>query len=148
MASVPALPHMDISAIQHSGHYPHAPHPHYATYAHLQPMAQGPPSPIISHSHLPPSPVAHPSTVQTPPSPDRSSSTDAKVMKHLLTQITKMQNTMKDLAERQEQILDRVSVLEQRVGRMDDGIGRILENTEIALEDSKSIRTRVEESER
>jgi len=35
-------------------------------------------------------------------------------MRHILTAMTKMQSTMKDLAERQEQILDRMSLLEQR----------------------------------
>jgi hypothetical protein len=35
-------------------------------------------------------------------------------MRQLITAMTKMQTTMKDLAERQEQILDRMSLLEQR----------------------------------
>lgn len=39
---------------------------------------------------------------------------DAKAMRQILSQMTKMQNTIKDLAERQEQILDRMSLMEQR----------------------------------
>jgi hypothetical protein len=37
-----------------------------------------------------------------------------KVLRQLCTAMTKLQSTMKDLAERQEQILDRMSLLEQR----------------------------------
>lgn len=34
------------------------------------------------------------------------------------------------------------------VGRINDALGGILENTEIALEDSRAIRTKVEDNER
>jgi hypothetical protein len=79
--------------------------------------------------YLPPSPVIH-GTHTPPTSPDRyqhhhhhssSSSSSAsegkaeiKAMRQLTTAITKMQGSMKDMAERQEQILDRMSLLEQR----------------------------------
>lgn len=60
--------------------------------------------------------------------------------------MTKMQSTMKDLAERQEQILDRMSLLEQRVGRIDDGISTLLQQSEVIVEDGKNIRARVDDS--
>lgn len=37
---------------------------------------------------------------------------------------------------------------ENLVGRIDDSVARIVETTEVALEDSRSIRTRVEDNER
>lgn len=94
--------------------------PYYPSYAHMAPMGpQTPPSgpsPMLAHSHLPPSPIMHHphgNPPPTPPTPDRCSA-DTKVMRHILTAMTKMQSTMRDLAERQEQILDRMSLLEQR----------------------------------
>lgn len=112
-------------------------------HGHLPPL---PGSPVMSHGHLPPSPIIH-SSQQIPSSPDRYTSAEAKVVKQLINAMTKMQNSMKDLAERQEQILDRMSLLEQRVGRMDDGVSRIVENTDIALEAGKTILTRVNDNE-
>lgn len=115
MPAIPAqISHMEYPSGTGPGSYP----PHYATnfaFAHLGPLAQtGPPSPMMAHAHLPPSPVIHHSPLaQAPSSPDRYSA-DTKVMRHILTAMTKMQSTMKDLAERQEQILDRMSLLEQR----------------------------------
>lgn len=154
----------------HHGHHPPLPPSPIVTGAHL------PPSPVLHHlqyqphPHPPPHPPPHPhqnqqSTTTPPTSPDRYAET--KAVRQLCTAVAKMQGTMRDLAERQEQILDRMSVLEQRstppppanslgeqlliretVGRVDDSIERILENTEIAMEDSKSIRNRVEDDER
>lgn len=113
-----AIAQMELPGVSPPGP-PTYPSP-YATnmaYAHhLGPMGQPTPSvsPMLAHSHLPPSPVMHnPHVPPSPPSPDRHSA-DMRVMKHILTAMTKMQSTMKDLAERQEQILDRVSLLEQR----------------------------------
>lgn len=115
-----SMPQMELPGVVTSGP-PSYPSP-YATnmaYAHLGPMGNPTPpnvSPMLAHSHLPPSPVMHNphSLPQTPPtSPDRCNA-DSKVMRHILTAMTKMQSTMKDLAERQEQILDRMSLLEQR----------------------------------
>lgn len=152
-----AMAHMEFSGMQH--HLPYSTHPHFPAnlaFAHLgRPLAQGgPPSPIVTHA-LPPSPThsgyGHSShsghSSQSPSSPDARNSSEMKVLRQLTTAMTKLQNTMKDLAERQEQILDRMSLLEQRVGRMDEGVERIMENTEAVMEDSRSIRRRVEESE-
>jgi hypothetical protein len=116
-----AMSHMEFSGMQH--HLPYSPHSHFPTFAHLgHPLAHGsPPSPIVTHA-LPPSPThsghgysshsGHSS--QTPPSPDTRNSSEMKVLRQLCTAMTKLQSTMKDLAERQEQILDRMSLLEQR----------------------------------
>lgn len=102
--------HMDLS---NGGPLPYAHFPPTMPFAHMG----------YSHSHVqgaaPPSPVfsqpSHASQQNAPPSPDRASySTEVKVMRQLCTAMTKLQNTMKDLAERQEQILDRMSLLEQR----------------------------------
>ncbi|KAL0638148.1 hypothetical protein Q9L58_002761 [Maublancomyces gigas] len=126
--------------------------PYYPSYAHIAPMGpQTPPSgpsPMLAHSHLPPSPIMHHphgNPPPTPPTPDRCSA-DTKVMRHILTAMTKMQSTMRDLAERQEQILDRMSLLEQRVGRIDDGISTLLQQSEVIVEDGKNIRARVDDS--
>ncbi|KAF8535634.1 hypothetical protein BDD12DRAFT_751385 [Trichophaea hybrida] len=140
------MPHMDLPGMQHPSS-PYSPHPHYATNIAFAHLGHPPPSPIVTHAHLPPSPIIHGSHTQTPPSPDRYSP-ESKALRQLCTALTKMQGTMKDLAERQERIFDRMSLLEQRVGRTDESIERILENTEIAMEDSKSIRSRVEDGER
>jgi hypothetical protein len=110
-----AMAHMEFSGMQH--HLPYSPHPHFPAnlaYAHLG----HPPSPIFTHS-LPPSPAhsGHGSSShssQRPPSPDARNSSEMKVLRQLCTAMTKLQSTMKDLAERQEQILDRMSLLEQR----------------------------------
>lgn len=131
------------------------PYPHFPPTMAFPAMAGYPPPPHV-HGGAPPSPVfsqpSHGSQQQqqqtAPPSPDRAGySTEVRVMRQLCTAMTKLQNTMKDLAERQEQILDRMSLLEQRVGRMDDGIETIIENTEAVMADSRAIRTRVEDGE-
>lgn len=153
-----------------------------------------------SPDNFPPSPILHGQHVhshQSPPSPSSSSSSErteraeVKILRQLYSSITKVQSTMKEVAERQEQILDRMSLLEQRgwcpsscrpgsflcvcmnlctprmrtakppplstsadkkrvqtVGRVDDKIERLLENTEAVAEDTKSIRSRVEDSEK
>ena len=120
----PPPPYLHYAAYAH-----HHAHHHMGHHGHHPPL---PPSPIITGAHLPPSPVMHHSQHQpqhphphphphqypnqqstTPPtSPDRNA--ESKAMRQLCTAIAKMQSTMKDLAERQEQILDRMSVLEQR----------------------------------
>jgi len=149
MPSMPpmSMPQMELPGVATAG--PMYPNPY--AYAHLGPMGQPTPpsvSPMLAHSHLPPSPIMHnPNAPSTPPtSPDRCSA-DTKVMRHILTAMTKMQQTMKDLAERQEQILDRVSLLEQRIGRMDNGMGTLLEQSEAIVDNSRSIRARVDDSE-
>ena len=106
--------------------------PHYSHRGHqvVPASPRAPPTPSMSHSRLPTSPVmrsSHP--YHTPPtSPDRYSSPspissssgsnverqEAKMLKQLCAAMTKMQGTMKDVAERQEQILDRMSLLEQK----------------------------------
>lgn len=107
MPAVSSMPVMECSAMPTSPPgYP----THYATgiaYAHMSQLGQAPPSPMLAHAHAPSSPHHAPS------SPDRSSA-DTKVMRQILTAMTKMQSTMKELAERQEQALDRMSLLEQR----------------------------------
>jgi hypothetical protein len=107
----PPMPHMDIPGMQHATG-PYSPHPHFATNIAFAHLGHPPPSPIVTHAHLPPSPTIHGSHTQTPPSPDRYS--ESKALRQLCSTISKMQGTMKDLAERQEQILDRMSLLEQR----------------------------------
>ncbi|RPB11718.1 hypothetical protein P167DRAFT_574920 [Morchella conica CCBAS932] len=141
------LPGIQTGATAYQPYYPSN-----IAYAHMAPMGQqtppSGPSPMLAHSHLPPSPIMHHphgNPPPTPPSPDRCSA-DTKVMRHILTAMTKMQSTMKDLAERQEQILDRMSLLEQRVGRIDDGISTLLQQSEVIVEDGKNIRARVDDT--
>ena len=112
------MPHMDLP---HSGgHYStHPGHPHF-TLNHrdsfCQMRTQRPPSPVTPHSHLPPSPKY--SNAQRPPSPGRHSpercSPEMKVMRQLCSSMAKIQSTMKEMAIRQEQIMDRMSLLEQK----------------------------------
>lgn len=85
------------------------PHPHFR---HAPPSPDMfPPSPVLhgQHSHQSP-----PSTPCSSSSSERTERAEVKVLRQLCTAITKMQSTMKDVAERQEQILDRMSLLEQR----------------------------------
>lgn len=76
----------------------------------------------MAHAHLPPSPVTHGSSAHSPSREDRWSSgsgparDEGRAMKQMMQTMAKMQTTMKDMAERQEQVLDRMSVLEQRGG--------------------------------
>lgn len=116
----PPMPPMD-----HPGS-PYSPHPHFPSNLAFH-MGHPPPSPITSHSHLPPSPPAPSSPGRSDRERDREHdrererererdrvSTETKMIRQLCTTIAKMQGTMKDLAERQTEILDRMSLLEQR----------------------------------
>ncbi|KAA8895192.1 hypothetical protein FN846DRAFT_785368 [Sphaerosporella brunnea] len=128
------------------------PGPHIDTQTAYSPQCYMPPSPGIHGTHTPPtspdrySPHSH-SHSHSSGSSASLEKAEIKAMRQLCAAITKMQGSMKDMAERQEQILDRMSLLEQRVGRMDDSIEKLLENTEAALEDSKAIRGKLEDSE-
>jgi hypothetical protein len=91
------------------------PGPHMESYS---PQPYLPPSPVIHGTHTPPT---SPDRYQHHHHHSSSSSSSAsegkaeiKAMRQLTTAITKMQGSMKDMAERQEQILDRMSLLEQR----------------------------------
>lgn len=89
-------------------------HPHYRHAAPPSPD-NFPPSPILHSQHA----HSHQTPPSTPPSSserssERSERAEVKILRQLCSAITKMQSTMKDVAERQEQILDRMSLLEQR----------------------------------
>lgn len=73
---------------------------------HMAAMMQPGGAPV---GQIPPSPIMHNSMPTGHASPQ-----DAKMLRHMMQMLAKMQNMMKDVAERQEQILDRMSVLEQR----------------------------------
>ena len=101
-----------------------SPHPYSSAAAHHFAAAQYshlPPSPMLTHTHGPPSPVTHGSgRAHSPNSPDRHSQGSApsqvegKLMRQMMAQMQKLQGTVREMAERQEQVLDRMSVLEQR----------------------------------
>src|SRR5436190_24084639 len=82
-----------------------------------------------------------------------NNSSEARTFKQILSAIARVQTdlsqqnfAMMDLAEKQAVIQDKLSLLEQRYGLVDEGVSRVIEYSECLRDDVRDVRDRVADS--